>query len=119
MRWHLPDREWPRDHCQAIDLVLERGQAGETYNVGSGVERSIEEIADLLLDLTGKPRSLKTIVSRSARPRPPLLPRLFEAARRARLATGDLVRGRAARDRRLVCRQPRLVGAAERAGARA
>jgi dTDP-glucose 4,6-dehydratase len=57
-------REWLHvdDHCVAIDLVLEAGRAGETYNVGSGVERSIEEIADLVLELTGKPESLKTIV---------------------------------------------------------
>ncbi len=57
-------REWLHvdDHCRAIELVLERGQEGETYNVGSGLERSIEEIADLVLELTGKPASLKTIV---------------------------------------------------------
>ena len=57
-------REWLHvdDHCSAIELVLERGREGETYNVGSGVERSIEEIADLVLELTGKPESLKTIV---------------------------------------------------------
>jgi dTDP-glucose 4,6-dehydratase len=57
-------REWLHvdDHCRAIELVLERGREGETYNVGSGVERSIEEIADLVLELTGKPASLKTIV---------------------------------------------------------
>jgi dTDP-glucose 4,6-dehydratase len=57
-------REWlhVRDHCRAIELVLEQGEAGETYNVGSGVERSIEEIADAVLDLTGKDASLKTIV---------------------------------------------------------
>src|SRR3954447_1375248 len=57
-------REWlhVRDHCRAIELVLERGREGETYNVGSGLERSIEEIADVVLDLAGKPRSLKTIV---------------------------------------------------------
>jgi dTDP-glucose 4,6-dehydratase len=57
-------REWLHvdDHCRAIELVLEQGRTGETYNVGSGVERSIEEIADLALDLTGKPESLKTIV---------------------------------------------------------
>jgi dTDP-glucose 4,6-dehydratase len=57
-------REWLHvdDHCRAIELVLERGREGETYNVGSGLERSIEEIADLVLDLTGKPESLKTIV---------------------------------------------------------
>jgi dTDP-glucose 4,6-dehydratase len=57
-------REWlhVRDHCAAIDLVLADGRPGETYNVGSGVEASIEEIADLVLDLTSKPASLKTIV---------------------------------------------------------
>jgi dTDP-glucose 4,6-dehydratase len=57
-------REWlhVRDHCRAIELVLERGREGETYNVGSGVEKSVEEIADAVLDLTGKPDSLKTIV---------------------------------------------------------
>jgi dTDP-glucose 4,6-dehydratase len=57
-------REWLHvlDHCEAIDLVLRRGRAGETYNVGSGVEATIEEIADLVLRLTGKPESLKTIV---------------------------------------------------------
>jgi dTDP-glucose 4,6-dehydratase len=57
-------REWlhVRDHCRAIELALERGKPGETYNVGSGVEASIEEIADRILDLTGKPQSLKTIV---------------------------------------------------------
>jgi dTDP-glucose 4,6-dehydratase len=57
-------REWLHvdDHCRAIELVLEEGREGETYNVGSGVERSIEEIADLVLELTGKPDSLKTIV---------------------------------------------------------
>jgi dTDP-glucose 4,6-dehydratase len=57
-------REWLHvdDHCRAIELVLQQGHEGETYNVGSGVERSIEEIADLVLELTGKPRSLKTIV---------------------------------------------------------
>jgi dTDP-glucose 4,6-dehydratase len=57
-------REWlhVRDHCRAIELTLERGKAGETYNVGSGVEASIEQIADRVLELTGKPESLKTIV---------------------------------------------------------
>jgi dTDP-glucose 4,6-dehydratase len=57
-------REWLHvdDYCGAIELVLERGREGETYNVGSGVERSIEEIADLVLELTDRPASLKTIV---------------------------------------------------------
>jgi dTDP-glucose 4,6-dehydratase len=57
-------REWLHvlDHCSAIERVLAGGRPGETYNVGSGFEASIEEIADLVLDLTGKPSSLKTIV---------------------------------------------------------
>ena len=57
-------REWLHvmDHCTAIELVLESGRVGETYNVGSGVEASIAEIADLVLDAAGKPTSLKTIV---------------------------------------------------------
>ena len=57
-------REWLHvlDHCTAIDLVLREGRVGETYNVGSGFEASIEEIADIVLELTGKPQSLKEIV---------------------------------------------------------
>jgi dTDP-glucose 4,6-dehydratase len=57
-------REWLHvlDHCRAIELVLEQGAVGETYNVGSGEERSIEELADAILDLAGRPQTLKTIV---------------------------------------------------------
>jgi dTDP-glucose 4,6-dehydratase len=57
-------REWlhVRDHCRAIDLVLHSDRVGETYNVGSGIEASIEDIADKVLALTGMPESLKTIV---------------------------------------------------------
>jgi dTDP-glucose 4,6-dehydratase len=57
-------REWLHvlDHCEAIDLVLHAGRPGETYNVGSGIEATIEEIADRVLELTGKPQSLKKIV---------------------------------------------------------
>jgi dTDP-glucose 4,6-dehydratase len=57
-------REWLHvlDHCAAIDLVLGTGAPGETYNVGSGIEATIEDIADRVLELAGKPASLKTIV---------------------------------------------------------
>jgi len=57
-------REWlhVRDHCRAIELALEHGREGKTYNVGSRVEASIEEIADRVLELTGKPEALKTVV---------------------------------------------------------
>ena len=57
-------REWLHvdDHCRAVELVLQHGQVGETYNVGSGVEASVEEIADAVLEATGRPQSLKVIV---------------------------------------------------------
>jgi dTDP-glucose 4,6-dehydratase len=57
-------REWIHavDHCRAIDVILERGRVGETYHVGTGVELSIEQIADTILARLGKPTSLKTIV---------------------------------------------------------
>src|SRR5436190_14594695 len=57
-------REWIHalDHCAAIEAVLERGRVGETYHVGTGVEKSIEEIADTVLAELGKPAGLKTII---------------------------------------------------------
>ena len=57
-------REWlhVEDHCRAIAAVIARGKIGETYNVGSGIEKSIEEISDFILDTLGKPQQLKTYV---------------------------------------------------------
>jgi dTDP-glucose 4,6-dehydratase len=57
-------REWlaVQDHCQAIDAVLTRGEVGQTYHVGSGVEADIETIANLILAELNLPDSLKTIV---------------------------------------------------------
>jgi dTDP-glucose 4,6-dehydratase len=57
-------REWLHvdDHCRAVELVLQHGEVGETYNVGSGIEASVEEIADAVLDATDRPRTLKEIV---------------------------------------------------------
>jgi dTDP-glucose 4,6-dehydratase len=57
-------REWihVEDHCSAIDAVLSRGKTGQTYHVGTGLEASVEQIADLVLDELGLPASLKTTV---------------------------------------------------------
>ncbi|MHB8188837.1 MAG: dTDP-glucose 4,6-dehydratase [Ferrimicrobium sp.] len=57
-------REWIHvdDHCRAIDMVLAYGEVGETYHVGTGVERSVEEIADAILVHLGIGKELKTIV---------------------------------------------------------
>ena len=57
-------REWlhVEDHCRAIGEILRQGRPGETYNVGSGIERSVDQIADTILAILGKPASLRTYV---------------------------------------------------------
>ena len=58
-------REWLHvdDHCRAIDLILRRGRLGETYNVGSGVELDVEQIADRIIRTLGLDESAKTYVA--------------------------------------------------------
>lgn len=58
-------RDWlyVEDHCDAVAFVLERGQAGEIYNIGGGREMMNIEITDLILKELGKPSSLKTYVT--------------------------------------------------------
>ncbi|MEK7615198.1 MAG: dTDP-glucose 4,6-dehydratase [Patescibacteria group bacterium] len=57
-------REWIHvdDHARAIDLILKKGRIGEAYNIGTEEEKSVEEIADVVLKTLGKPDSLKTYV---------------------------------------------------------
>jgi dTDP-glucose 4,6-dehydratase len=68
---HLPifkssknKREWlhVQDHCRAIDVILEKGKIGESYNVGSGLEKTIDEVANDVLGILGKPQNLKKII---------------------------------------------------------
>ena len=53
-------RDWLHvdDHCDAIALVLERGVAGEIYNVGAGNEMTNLEVTRAILRALGKPPSL-------------------------------------------------------------
>lgn len=48
----LQRRDWlyVGDHCRGIDLILEKGRAGERYNIGGGVEISNLEFLDLLFN---------------------------------------------------------------------
>ncbi len=57
-------REWLHvdDHCRAVELVLDKGEIGRTYHVGSGREASVAEIAAAVLAATGKPDSLVDVV---------------------------------------------------------
>jgi len=49
-------------HCRAIELVLERGREGETYNVGSGSSVRSRRSPSSSSTWPESPRALKTIV---------------------------------------------------------
>jgi dTDP-glucose 4,6-dehydratase len=58
-------RDWlyVDDDAEAIEAIIEaplERVAGEVINVATGVDISISEVADLVLDAVGKPRSLRT-----------------------------------------------------------
>lgn len=67
-----------RDVVAAYLLLLERGEVGRVYNVGSGRGRSVREVLDLLLELS------------DAKPEVKIDPERFRASDPARLASvGD------------------------------
>jgi dTDP-glucose 4,6-dehydratase len=57
-------RDWiyVEDHCRAVLAAMQRGRAGEVYNVGARNERRNLEVAESVLDLLGKPRTLLKFV---------------------------------------------------------
>jgi dTDP-glucose 4,6-dehydratase len=48
-------RDWLHvdDHCRGVQLVLERGAAGESYNIGGGEELTNRELTSLILQAMG------------------------------------------------------------------
>ena len=52
-------RDWIQvlDHCRALDLLLEKGTAGEVYNIGVDNERNNLEITQLILKHLGRPEN--------------------------------------------------------------
>ena len=55
---HVRDWIFVLDHCEALDRVLHQGKPGDVYNIGAGNEISVHKIAQLILDILGKPRTL-------------------------------------------------------------
>jgi dTDP-glucose 4,6-dehydratase len=59
-------RDWlyVEDDAEAIEAVIEAGDdvVGEVINIATGVDVSVSRIADLVLDLLGKPPALKQFV---------------------------------------------------------
>ncbi|RLC64424.1 MAG: dTDP-glucose 4,6-dehydratase [Chloroflexota bacterium] len=56
------DYQYVLDHCEAIDIVLHKGEIGGIYNVGTGTEMRNIDMARLILRLLGKPESLIQLV---------------------------------------------------------
>jgi dTDP-glucose 4,6-dehydratase len=52
-------RDWlhVEDHCEAILAALEKGKAGEVYNIGGNNERSNLELTHALIELCGRDES--------------------------------------------------------------
>ena len=53
-------RDWLHvdDHCRAIDLLIERGRPGETYNIGGGNELTNLDLTRRILERLARPESL-------------------------------------------------------------
>jgi dTDP-glucose 4,6-dehydratase len=54
------ERDWlhVEDHCRGVDLLIEKGTAGEVYNIGGGNEVKNVDLTHRILELVGKPASL-------------------------------------------------------------
>ena len=82
-------RDWlyVDDDAEAIEAIIEapiERVAGEVLNVATGVDISVAEIADLVLDALGKPRSLKVHLPE----RPGQVDRHIGSTEKARRLTG-------------------------------
>ncbi|MCS6801478.1 MAG: dTDP-glucose 4,6-dehydratase [Chloroflexota bacterium] len=54
----IRDYLYVEDHCRAIMLALEAGQPGEVYNIGNNEEITTLTLADAILSLLNRPRTL-------------------------------------------------------------
>lgn len=74
-----------RDVVRAYKLLIERGEAGEAYNIASGEARSIQDVLDILLSLT---TAKIDVQPDPARLRPSVIPVLEGDISRISQATG-------------------------------
>jgi len=58
-------RDWMyvTDHCQALELVIQKGKPGEIYNIGGNNEKANVELINKLLAIIGKSQKLITFVA--------------------------------------------------------
>lgn len=53
-------RDWlyVKDHCKAIDMIVEKGRIGEVYNIGGHNERTNIDVVKTIINILGKDESL-------------------------------------------------------------
>ena len=53
-------RDWlyVKDHCKAIDMIVENGRIGEVYNIGGHNERTNIDVVKTVIRILGKDESL-------------------------------------------------------------
>ena len=53
-------RDWLHvdDHCRALDLLLDRGQPGDVYNIGGGHEMRNVDLTHRILEILDRPTTL-------------------------------------------------------------
>lgn len=58
-------RDWlfVEDNVEALDLLLHQGEAGEVYNIGAKNHRYNIDVAETILDIVGRPKSLIKFVT--------------------------------------------------------
>ena len=59
------ERDWLHvdDHCRGVDLLIDKGEPGEVYNIGGGNQVKNVDLTHRILELVGKPASLIKPVS--------------------------------------------------------
>ncbi len=61
----MRDYQYVLDHCEAIDLILHKGEIGEIYNIGTGTEIENLEMVQIILDTLKKsPNLIKHVTDR-------------------------------------------------------
>ncbi len=58
-------RDWlyVEDHCEAIDLIIRKGNVGEVYNIGGHNEKTNLEVVKLILQHIKKPENLISFIA--------------------------------------------------------
>lgn len=61
----MQQRDWifVEDHCQALSTVLDHGESGEIYNIGTEIERPNIDLVREIVRLTSAPESIISFVA--------------------------------------------------------